>query len=174
MRKITPSEEQTQKSYVEWCRVTSLPSEYGKGKIGDYLFHAPSQGARTKKFGAKLKQMGWCAGFPDVAIFLPSFGFNVFGFRFYTALFIEFKSDEGKVEKAQAEWLGKLSSGGQFVCFVVRDVDKAIEVTKQYFGMHLREAFEKSMNTEEFKKAFKEASKAERKAKLLTTQREIK
>lgn len=62
-------------------------------------------------------------GFPDLFVTLPRLG--------YHGLFIEMKTDDGKLSEDQRKWLTLLTKEG-YLCRVCRSVDAAVEITNKY------------------------------------------
>jgi len=106
-------EHQEQKALIEWC-------EY-KGYPFNLIFAIPNGGQRHKAVAAKLKAEGVKSGIPD--LFLPVAAWEKHG------LFIEMKSEKGKVTKNQKIWLSKLSKEeySTVVCFGFEDAKIEIE-----------------------------------------------
>ena len=100
--KIT--EEQHQEQLCQWwawaCKKYKKPQRL--------LFHPPSEGVRSVIFAARLKKVGWRAGFPDLQFLVPS--------ERYHGLFIEMKALHGKPTKEQLETLSDLRTQGYAAC----------------------------------------------------------
>jgi hypothetical protein len=78
------------------------------------VYHIPNEGKRGLYNGMILKRMGLIAGMPDIHI--PSL-----------RLWIEFKTDKGKISENQNRVLKKLAESNDNV-YVLRTLKKAIEV----------------------------------------------
>lgn len=113
-------EDHLQKACVDWFRlqhrnlmITSFPAGYVFG--GD-----KTQRAIT---GKRMKDMGYLVGIPDLLI--PHAN------RFYFGLFVELKTETGKLSKEQKEVIGKLEHEG-YKCSVCRSVEEFIETVNEY------------------------------------------
>lgn len=71
------------------------------------LYHIPNGGSRTAREGATFKAMGVVAGIPDLCLAIPMNG--------CPALYIEMKTDIGKLSPAQSDAIGRLTSAGNRV-----------------------------------------------------------
>lgn len=94
-------------------------------KYPNVLFTIAPSGIKLPIFVAKmLKAMGYLAGTPDMLIFERRRGFP--------ALFLEIKTEVGKVSLVQKEFLSKLTDRGYLVhvCF---GFNAAIHVIDHYF-----------------------------------------
>lgn len=113
------NESQQQIEFVKWFR-ESYP--------GVEIWHIPSgaiMGGRNK-FGliAQLKSMGWTNGIPD--LFIPSWG-----------VWIEFKTEKGKVSSSQQEKLDYLISCG-YSAYVVFGLEHAKKLVYGFDTVNLR------------------------------------
>lgn len=90
------------------------------------LFAVPNGGYRKIRTGIRLKATGVKPGIPD--IFLPV------GRGKYHGLFIEMKSDKGRVQKNQKEWHEALRAQGYKV-EVCRGCDPAVKVIQEYLKL---------------------------------------
>lgn len=68
------------------------------------MFSIPNGGFRSKRTGAKMKRTGLKAGVPD--LYLPVARDKYFG------MFIEMKSEKGRVQPNQAVWIADLKEQG--------------------------------------------------------------
>ena len=117
-RKPRDLEHKLQSACVRWFRL-----QYPKMKHN--LFSVPNGGKRDAATGAKLKEEGALAGVADL-IFLKS---N----RFYGALLIEMKIDEGKQSQHQKEWQQKITNDG-YKYVIVRSLDEFQKEINQYLA----------------------------------------
>ena len=117
-RKPLDLEHKLQSACVRWYRL-----QYPKMKHN--LFSVPNGGKRDAATGAKLKEEGALAGVADL-IFLKS---N----RFYGALLIEMKTDEGKQSQHQKEWQQKITNDG-YKYVIVRSLDEFQKEINQYLA----------------------------------------
>ena len=103
---LTASESEEQQALFEWAALKS-----GNFSELSLMFHIPNEGKRSKSYGGRLKAEGLKAGVPD--IFLPVARGN------YHGLFIEMKSNKGKVLESQLCWLEQLRTQGfkTVVCY---------------------------------------------------------
>lgn len=98
---------------------------YLKLKYKDALYCASAGGLHTSKTqGIKMKQMGYIAGHPDLAIYEPRNG--------YVGLMIEMKAEGGVLRPNQKEWIAELEKRGwKAVCCY--GFDEARAVVDWYF-----------------------------------------
>ena len=88
-----------------------------------HLFHIPNGGGRNIAEAAHLKRMGVKAGVPDLCLPYPS--------GKYHGLYIEMKTDNGRLSAAQREYLSWLNMAGYYaVC--CHGAEEAIEVIWGY------------------------------------------
>jgi hypothetical protein len=121
-------------SLVGWAKLRRLPDvphvEPGK-KLGDYLFHIPNGGKRSKAEAGIFKAMGVKAGVSDLMLALPLHG--------YAGLWIEFKApftsskDKNYPSKEQKEWLARMKQAG-YATAVCYGWYEAQEVIEKYLG----------------------------------------
>jgi hypothetical protein len=100
-------------------------ANYLRIKYPSVLFTIAPNGIKLPIWTAKmLKMMGYRAGTPDVLIFEPR--------KEYNGLFIELKTEKGKLSDLQNDFLIALESRGYkaSVCF---GYNKAIEAINKYF-----------------------------------------
>ena len=123
------SEDSIQMSCVSWFR-NAHP------ELARLLHHSANEGKRTTRIvhthagtrvvcsgGARLKAMGMQTGFPDLFLAVPSRGMH--------GLFIEMKSETGRLEPSQREMLALLSEQG-YATAVCRSLDDFQGVTDSY------------------------------------------
>ncbi len=93
------------------------------------LVATPNQGRtggwKAARRGAWLKDEGLRAGFPDLGLFIPSQGHH--------GLFIEMKSEGGRVSPAQDEMMRLLSEQG-YLCLVAFGFEDAKNQILAYLG----------------------------------------
>jgi hypothetical protein len=106
------SETDDQIAVVEYCELRGIP-----------IVHIPNESKRSVAYGAMLKRMGMRKGFPDLFVTLPRLG--------YHGLFIEMKTDKGKLSNDQRIWLTLLKNEG-YLCRVCRSVEVALEIINKY------------------------------------------
>lgn len=89
------------------------------------MHHSPNEGELIggSKAGAKRKDMGVRAGFPDFIFLLPN--------GYYPYLCLELKTKEGRQSDSQKEFQRKVEEvGGKYV--VIRTLDDFIKEVNQY------------------------------------------
>jgi hypothetical protein len=103
---------------VKWFRL-----QYAK--YADYLWAVPNGGKRPGKTGPILTAEGVLSGVSDLVLSLPS--------TVYHGLFIEMKSDKGKVSPSQAAFLERQKAVGYqtAVCYTF---DEFMEVINNYMA----------------------------------------
>ena len=93
------------------------------------LLHAiPNQGLGGKsgiRHTSKLVAEGLRKGWPDCCLPVPSAD------KTFTGLYLEFKSDRGRLSPEQFMYLNMLTDHGA-MCAVVKDASVAIELTMEY------------------------------------------
>jgi len=84
--------------------------------MGFCWLHAPNEGRRSPRFGARLKAEGMKKGVPDILIF-------------DLMVAIELKYGKNKCTPEQTEWLEKLEAlgWGTAVCYTVQEVLDVLE-----------------------------------------------
>lgn len=123
------SEDSIQMSCVSWFRIAHP-------ELARLLHHSANEGKRTTRIvhthagtrvvcsgGARLKAMGMQTGFPDLFLAVPSKGMH--------GLFIEMKSETGRLEPSQREMLALLSEQG-YATAICRSLDDFQHVTDSY------------------------------------------
>jgi len=90
-----------------------------------YIWHTPNGGSRDVREAINLKKMGVLKGVWDVTVSIPRGG--------WAGMYIEFKSDTGKLTKEQKEFEERMSQ--HYACFVARNAETALEVLKGYLGI---------------------------------------
>ena len=116
-------------SCVSWFRVAHP-------ELARLLHHSANEGKRTTRIvhthagtrvvcsgGARLKAMGMQTGFPDLFLAVPRRGMH--------GLFIEMKSETGRLEPSQREMLALLSERG-YATAVCRSLDDFCHVVDSY------------------------------------------
>ncbi|AXI03881.1 VRR-NUC domain-containing protein [Aquirhabdus parva] len=108
---------------MQWARMMN----WGDGKLSDVMHHSPNGGKRSPREGAKFKEMGTQAGFPDFQIYVPRQGFH--------GLFIELKARQGVVSPLQKIVLARLAANG-YQTAVCYGFDEAKRVISDYMGLY--------------------------------------
>ena len=119
MRKVSEVEEQI--ALFQWVAATETRCSELR-----LLFHVPNERKCTPAQGAKLKRMGVKSGVPDLCLPVARKG--------YHGLWIELKSQKGRVSDRQKEWIESLKQEGYLatVCYGARE---AIEVLGKYLDV---------------------------------------
>ncbi len=118
------SEEHEHRLVMQWARLMA----WGDGKLADVLHHSPNGGKRSPREGAKFKEMGMQAGFPDFQIYVPRQGFH--------GLFVALKAKKGVLSPAQQVVLARLKSYG-YQTAVCYGFEHAKRVMSEYMGVYL-------------------------------------
>lgn len=114
--KLKKSEDDEQTALFEYA-------SYQRDIEWSLIFSIPNGGYRKIRTGIRLKQTGLKPGIPD--IFLPVARHS------YHGLFIEMKSEKGRVRKNQKAWHDILTNQGYKV-EVCRGCDQAVKVIQEY------------------------------------------
>ena len=93
-----------------------------------YLYHVTNEGKRSPRQGAMAKAMGLRPGVPDLHLPIGRPG--------YIGLWIELKTEKGRVTPNQRRWLDQMEQWGHRV-EVCRSVEEAQEVIEDYLGVYL-------------------------------------
>jgi hypothetical protein len=101
-----------------------------KNPILKYIFAIPNGSKRSIGVAKKLKAEGVKRGVPDVAVPISS--------QQYAGMFIEFKSEKGKLSKEQKEYIGHLENEGYY-CVVCRTSCDAITKLEKYLSIQIFE-----------------------------------
>lgn len=113
-------EEALQRACVQWAALQSR-----RYPILEALIHVPNGGRRPKGEAGKLKAMGVRPGVPDFLLPLPSPA------KCWSGLAIELKAKDGRLSRAQAEWLERLADAGWRVA-VVRSLEEFCALITEY------------------------------------------
>lgn len=94
------SEADEQQTVVEYCDAKGIP-----------VFHVPNGGGRDKREAANLKRQGVKPGVPDLCVPVAR--------GLCHSLYIEMKSEGGKISEAQTGWLRRLRAEGMcaYACY---------------------------------------------------------
>ena len=92
-------------------------------------FAIPNGGSRNIIEAKNLKAQGVTPGVPDVFMALPSHG--------YSGLFIEFKSEKGRLSPAQNTYIKKLNDNG-YMAVVCYSLEQALDAMKSYLTGRLQ------------------------------------
>lgn len=111
-------EHEIQKALFNWLNVCGI----AECKLA---FAIPNGGLRNIKVARKLKAEGVRSGVPDIFIPVARNG--------YHGLFLELKTEKGRVTPHQKEWLEALNNQG-FKAVVAYGFDDAVEIIKGYLS----------------------------------------
>jgi hypothetical protein len=119
---LSPLEDDIQKQIITECAFL----KYQGYRVSELIRHIPNGGLRSKGEAAKFKEMGVIAGTPDLLLPVARGGFS--------ALWIELKSEKGRLRPEQEVQIKLLQSLGNKVVFV-RNVADAMAQIKSYLGI---------------------------------------
>ena len=112
------SEHNEQVALFKWVELSGIPELK--------LLHAvPNGGKRDIVTAIKLRNEGVKPGVPDMFLPVARNGWH--------GLFIEMKTEEGRLSPLQKEWIAELEKQGYFVA-VCRGWEMAKETLKEYLG----------------------------------------
>jgi hypothetical protein len=94
-----------------------------KPLVRDHLIAIPNGGYRNVKEAASLKRQGVKRGVSDLFLALPAGEFS--------GLWIEMKSEKGRLTKEQIEWLERMEKVGYATC-VAYSAEAAITAIEAY------------------------------------------
>lgn len=114
------SEADEQQAVAEYCDAHGI-----------LFFHVPNGGKRSKSEAVRLKKQGVKAGVPD--LFFPIVRGKWHG------LFVELKTEKGRLSKAQKEWIEALQAEG-YCAAMARGADVAIQVIEAYLNDEIIDA----------------------------------
>lgn len=92
-------------------------------RLAPYLHHSPNGGKRNYREAARFKAMGVRAGFPDLFLAVPNATKH--------GLFMELKSEDGRLSDHQEEWRDHLLSRG-YAWYLVRSLDDFEKIMRAY------------------------------------------
>ncbi len=105
-------------AFFDWVRWNEK-----KNPILKTIFHVENERKCTPAQGARRKRKGVRAGIPDIIVPISR--------RPFCGLFIELKTDKGKVSKEQKEIMAMLYSLGHAV-YIARSGKEAIDLVTNY------------------------------------------
>lgn len=103
---------------------------YQHKNIALLLHHSPNGGFRQYTEAARFKAMGTRPGFPDLVLHIPR--------GCYHGLFLELKSEKGRLSDYQKEQLELLSANG-YRCEVIRTKEEFIQIIEDYLSNEQRQ-----------------------------------
>ena len=116
-------EDTIQKNIIMWAGWV----KYSDRKLVEFIHHSPNGGLRSGREGAKFRDMGTKAGYPDLILDIARKG--------YHGLRIELKrSKGGKVSAEQKQRLQLLNNEG-YLAVVCKGYDEALDAIKDYMGI---------------------------------------
>ena len=110
------TESQEQKQLIQWCRTDPRYQ---------YLFHIPNESVGGQGWLIRNRQLGVKAGVPDLFYPVPMKG--------YHGLFIEMKSETGRLSQQQKKWLKALADLG-YKCVVAHGWEQARRELEEYIN----------------------------------------
>lgn len=110
------AEDDLQMQCVSWFRL-----QYPQ--LARLLHHSPNGGRRDAREGARFKQMGTQAGFPDLILLVASQG--------YHALLLELKTRTGRQQDSQKEYQ-QLAEAQGYRYVVIRSLDAFMDEVNTY------------------------------------------
>lgn len=121
------TEAQHQANVIKWSQQPSIRSKWPELKL---LFHIPNGGYRDAVEGRHFKQQGLRAGVPDLCLPVAR--------GKYHALYIEMKTEQGKLSTEQDWWGKQLLEQGSYwqVCYGWKD---AVATLEWYLGLNENE-----------------------------------
>jgi len=117
------TEHDEQVKLFQWAKMQS-----SKHPQLSLMFAIPNGGQRNIVTATKLKAEGVKSGVPDIFLAVPSKAYLSHG------LFIEMKSEKGKLSPSQKIWIDGLSKIG-YMCSVCYSFDEAKEAIGKYLGI---------------------------------------
>lgn len=112
--KQSTTEDAEQEAVIEYCALKGIK-----------VVHIPNEAKRSAAYGAKMKRMGLCKGFPDLCFPAPRRG--------YHGLYIELKRDKDcKPTPEQLRWIKYLNEQG-YRAAVCYGAGEAIDEINCYF-----------------------------------------
>ena len=110
------AEDDLQMQCVSWFRL-QFP------QLARLLHHSPNGGKRNAREGARFKQMGTQAGFPDLILLVASQG--------YHALLLELKTRTGRQQDSQKEYQ-QLAEAQGYRYVVIRSLEAFMDEVNTY------------------------------------------
>ncbi len=117
------SEAQHQASVIKWSQQPSIRAKWPELAL---LYHIPNGGTRDAIEGRHLKQQGVKRGVPDLCLPVARGG--------YHGLYIELKTEKGRMSDAQ-EWWGKHLAAQGYSWEVCRGWESAVRVLEWYLSL---------------------------------------
>jgi hypothetical protein len=122
-------EDNIQIEFMNWVRKQAKHDPRFK-----LIYHVPNGGKRNKREAARFKLMGVVPGIPDIFVPITSNWFSKCDPRpEYFGLYIEFKTEKGKLSEDQSNIIPLLESQGYKVV-VCRSAEEAIKTVCDYLA----------------------------------------
>jgi len=115
-------ESQIQIAFFQW--ISHYP------RLRKSCWATPNGGTRNAREAVNLKRQGVTPGVPDIMLAIPSHP--------YHGLFIEFKSENGKLTDSQSKFIDRLTKDG-YKCSICRCWTEARKAIQDYFPIPLLE-----------------------------------
>ena len=116
------AEDRIQITIIEWTQVPAVREKYPELAL---LYHTANERKCSVYQGVHLKKMGVKSGIPDLHLPVARKG--------YHGLYMELKSEKGRLSESQKWWLEHLAEQG-YLCKVYRDPKEAFDMLIQYLG----------------------------------------
>lgn len=120
-RKTVTPEERIQSDLFSW-----IFAHENKYPVLKWIFHTPNGGFRHKSVAVKMKYQGVRAGVSDLSVPVARKGFH--------GLYIELKTETGKLSDSQKEFLEFVKSEGYKIA-VCRSAREAAEILIEYLSL---------------------------------------
>ena len=105
--------------------------DYQYKELSELLFHPANGGKRDAKEGARMKKLGVRAGVPDLFFSIPKLIQNDKYTIIIMGLYIEFKSENGRLTKSQLKFKEKAEKFG-YKYIVCKDLEGFQQEIKDY------------------------------------------
>lgn len=110
------NETNEQKQLIQWTRTDPRYQ---------YLFHIPNESVGGTGWLVRNRQMGVKSGVPDLFYPVPLHGFH--------GMFIEMKTDKGRLSPSQTRWIEALTGLG-YKCVVAHGWEEARDALEEYLN----------------------------------------
>lgn len=115
------NESEIQQQVIAWSQICKYKENL------KYLHHSPNGGNRSAREGARFKREGVKSGFPDLILPKPK--------QNYHGLFIEIKTEKGRITPTQKEWIEYLKENDYFTV-VCRSFEETVDVIESYLSLN--------------------------------------
>lgn len=120
------TEAQHQQYVFKWSQQPHIRHKFPELKL---LYHIPNERKCTPVQGKQLKLQGVRSGIPDLHLPVSKNGYN--------SLYIEMKSESGRVSDEQKWWLSELEKQGS-KCVVCYGWEQAVATLEDYLCVHMK------------------------------------